>query len=668
VELESAKLRIDELRQAIRHHDYLYYIQDAPDITDAQYDALFQELQQLETAFPQLISADSPTQRVGIAPLESFGAVEHSIPMLSLQNGFTESEILEFANRITKRLGDIKPTYVVELKFDGLAVSLSYADGIFMQGATRGDGLRGEDVTSNLKTIKNLPLKCLPAPAKIPSRLEIRGEVYLGWASFEKLNLARSAAGETLFANPRNAAAGSLRQLDPRVTAQRPLSLFVYGCDSELPGINTHYEALQFLKTAGFPVNNFTKVCGTIREVIQFCQEWHERRSALPYAIDGIVIKVNELVLQKELGSVSRSPRWALAYKLPSTEVITRVKDILVSVGRTGTLTPVAVLEPVEVDGSTVSRATLHNADEVKRKDIKIGDWVIVHKAGQVIPEVIAPLPQRREGHEIEFALPEFCPECHSKVFREEGQVAVRCLNSSCPAQVKETIRHFCSRRAMNIDGMGDALAGQLVDAGLVQNFADLYGLTQESLLTLARMGKILAAKITRNIQNSKTQSYTRVLYALGIPQVGEHLAEVLSAHFDSLEQLRNASMEDLVAIPEIGPGIAASLRAYFAESHNLALLVKLDEYGLTLRATAPVPSGNLLEGKSFVFTGTLTAFSRDAAEAKVKILGGRITSSVSGHTDFVVTGSEPGTKYQKALVLGVKILTEDEFIKLIER
>jgi len=665
-EKERAEIRIEELKALIRHHDELYYQRNTPEISDSDYDRLFRELLELESRHPGLVTADSPSQRVGAAPLEGFDVVEHSAPMLSLANAFDDGELRAFDERIRKRVGNTPFQYVVELKIDGLAVSLTYEHGLFTRGATRGDGQRGEDITGNLKTIRTLPLKLSNRGPEPPERLEVRGEVYIRRKAFEAMNNDRLQSGEPPFANPRNAAAGSLRQLDPRIVAKRKLDLCIYGFDSELPFVQCHSEGLDYLGGLGFPLDSHRSIYAHIDDVIAYCRKWHDLRSSIDYDIDGIVIKVNELSLQKELGSISRSPRWAIAYKLPSTEVKTRILDIVVSVGRTGVITPVAVLDPKEIDGSLVSRATLHNEDEIRRKDIMIGDMVWVHKAGQVIPEVISVLTGERKGDERRFTMPSHCPACNSGLHRTAGETAIRCLNASCPAQVKERIRHFCSRKAMDIEGFGEMLSDQLVEKGLVQDFSDLYALTMEDLMKLERMGRVLAAKLLAAIEKSKTRSLSQLLFALGIRHVGEHIAHVMSRSFHSIEHIKTLTGEELQAIREIGGETAGEIVDFFTQQENLEVLQKLQEKGVAMKeepGTATGASTGPFQGKTFLLTGTLSSMGRMEAEALIKQLGGTIAPSVSKRLDCLVVGEKPGSKLEKARQLGIEIMYEEEFL-----
>jgi DNA ligase (NAD+) len=665
-EMKDVKARIEELRKQIHYHNYRYYALDAPTISDEEYDRLFRELQSLEELHPELLTPDSPTQRVGSGPVEGFKTVEHTVPMLSLANAFTPEELRQFDERVRKVVPDDPVEYSVELKFDGLAVALAYENGIFVRGATRGDGYRGEDITGNLRTVRNLPLDLGGISEEpVPRMLEVRGEVFMNWDDFNRLNEERGRAGEPLFRNPRNASAGSLRQLDSRITARRKLRLFLYGCDSPLPGTGTHLEAMVYLKKTGFPVNGESRLCRGIEEVIAWCLKWHEKRSSLPFEIDGIVVKVNRYDLQRELGSISRSPRWAIAYKLPSSQVTTRIKNIEVSVGRTGTLTPVALLEPVLVDGSMVSRATLHNEDEIRRKDIMIGDLVLIHKAGQVIPEILSVIPEERTGNETPFAMPDRCPVCGSRVFRPPGEAASRCVGGSCPAQLREHVRHFVSRKAMNIDGFGESLTAQLVEKKLVGDVADLYSLTVQDLLPLERMGPRLAEKLRRNIEASRGNGLSRLLFALGIRHVGEHVAEILAGRFPSLHALASAGGEVLLSVPEIGPEIAASIRAWFGDEKNLRILERLEEAGISPREKEKDRAPGPLSGRQFVLTGTLASMTREEAERLIREAGGRASGSVSRKTDYLVAGSDPGSKLEKARKLGVRILTEEDLMGL---
>ena len=615
------------------------------------------------------MTADSPTQRGGAKPLTAFRTVRHRIPLSSLGNAFTHEELLAFNQRLQRNLGTDTLQYMLEPKIDGLAVALTYENGSFTLGVTRGDGIEGEDVTLNLRTIKSLPLKLQGNPPEI---LEVRGEVYMPKAAFLALNRAREEEGAQVFANPRNAAAGSLRQLDPKITASRSLNLFVYTLaqKSDAPlweqGITTQQEALAELASYGLPVNPHTRLCRNIQEAIEYCRELEEIREELPYEIDGAVLKLNDLQLQEQLGSTARSPRWAIAYKFPPSQAVTKVKDIIVQVGRTGTITPLAILEPTFLAGSTISRASLHNQDYINDKDIRIGDQVVIQKAGDIIPEIVRSLPEKRDGSERIFQMPSSCPACGSELIREPGEVAVRCVALDCPAQLKEGIAHFASRDAMNIEGLGPKLIEQLIDAKLVSDPADLYFLTSDSLLPLERVGKILADKLIAAIAASKTNSLERLIYGLGIRHVGLEAAKLLAAHFQTMDRLMAADLSQLTAIPGIGPQIAESIRDFFSREQNQHIIAKLKKAGLNLESGAKQTSAGL-SGLTFVLTGTLKSFTRSTARSKIEELGGKVSSSVSKNTSYLVVGEEPGSKLEKAKKLGVKILSEEEFLQLLE-
>jgi len=664
----DVKKRIEELREQIHYHNYRYYVLDDPEISDAEYDRLMRELIALEKEHPELITPDSPTQRVGAPPLEAFETVEHTLPMLSLDNALDETEMRDFDQRVKKALGttaDIE--YVCEPKLDGLAVELVYINGIFTVGSTRGDGYTGENVTQNLKTIKSIPLKLFNQHGNIPERLEVRGEVILGNKEFEQLNREREENGEPTFANPRNAAAGSLRQLDSSVTASRPLDMFCYGL-GQVIGVSfrTHLESLEMLKKWGLKVNPHIRKCLGVEEVLQYHQDMADMRENLPYEIDGVVVKVNDFTLQERLGVRTRSPRWAIAYKFPARQEVTQILDIIAQVGRTGTLTPVAIMKPVNVGGVEVSRATLHNQDEIDRKDVRIGDWVVVQRAGDVIPEVVKVIKSRRTGKEKPYKLPDRCPVCGSKTVRPEGEVAVRCINLACPAQVKERIYHFASKRAMDIDGHRKKLVDQLVDKGLVKDVSDIYFLTKEQLAGLERMADKSAENLLAAIEESRHRPLDRFVYALGIRFVGEHIARVLVKAFGSLENLSRASKEQLMEIHEIGPQVAESVVDFFSREENLRVIQRLKEGGVEIEPAREETQSNILEGKTFVFTGALQSFTRQEAQRLVEELGGHAASSVSKKTDYVVVGEAPGSKADRARELGVTIITEDEFKKLV--
>ncbi len=669
MDIKEAKKRILELRELINYHNYRYYVLDSPEISDEKYDRLFQELKELEKQFPELITPDSPTQRVGGQPLPEFKQIEHRIPMLSLDNVFNEEELRDFDARVKKMLKtDRDIEYVCEPKLDGLAVELIYENGIFVAGATRGDGRVGEDVTANLKTIKSIPLALFSKKVKPPAILEVRGEVIINKKDFEKLNLEREKSGEPLFANPRNAAAGSLRQLDPKVTASRPLDIFLYGM-GHIEGINfkSQWEFLNYLPEWGLKTNKLNRLCKSIEEVISYYREMVLKRQELPYECDGIVVKVNSLDFQKKLGELSHSPRWAVAFKFPPQQAITKIINIEAQVGRTGTLTPVAILEPVRVGGVTISRATLHNMDEIERKDVRIGDTVVVQRAGDVIPEIVQSLPDKRTGKEKKFSMPERCPSCGSKIVREEGEVAYRCINASCPAQIKERIKHFCIREAMDIEGLGEKFIDQLVDKGLVKDMADLYYLKPEDFFHLDRMGTKLAENLYNAIQNSKERTLDRFLFALGILHVGEHIARLLAREFNNLENLIKATKDDLLKVKEIGNEIATSITDFFRNKDNLKLIEKLLKAGVKIRPVEKPKGESPIKGKTIVFTGELKSMTRDEAKRLVEELGGRAASSVSKKTDLVVAGPGAGSKLENARKLGIKIIDEEEFLKLIK-
>ena len=661
--------RIADLRKEIEYHNKRYYQQDAPEISDAEYDRLMLELQELEDRYPEEFSAESPTQRVGAAPLAKFASFNHPSQMFSLANAFSKEEIIEFDSRI-KRLAETENiSYIAEPKLDGLAVNLIYKNGIFTQGATRGDGATGEDVTQNLKTISTLPLKMQNTTGKpIPSFIEIRGEVYIRKEPFQKLNQRRIEEGEEPFANPRNAAAGSLRQLDSKITSRRPLNIFLYGAGN-VRGINflTHREVLQTLSDLGFPVNPLIKPANNIQDCIDYFETIGAQRESLPYEIDGVVLKVNDLSLQATLGNVSRSPRWALACKFPAAQATTVVKEIIVGVGRMGTLTPVAIMEPVNVGGVMVSRATLHNEDEIIKKDIRIGDTVVIQRAGDVIPKIVKVIKEKRTGREKEFKMPVKCPECNSDVVRPEGEVAHRCVNISCPAQLKEHIRHFASRGAMDIEGLGEKVSAQLFDAGLIADPADLYFLNKEQLVALDRQAEKSAQNLIDAVQKSKNPPLDKFIYALGIRHVGERTAKLLASRFGNMEHLITAKVEDLTTINEIGPEIASSIMEFFHEHKNLDVMKKFSKAGVTPQKKE-IADNALLQGKSFVFTGTMDRMGRNEAKTIVENLGGTIHSNVTKSTTYVVAGNDPGSKINKAKSSGIKIISEEDFLKLIGR
>lgn len=667
----EAQKRIAELREELNRHNYLYYVLDQPEISDAEYDRLYRELQALEEQYPELITPDSPTQRVGGAPAEGFRRVRHRVPLLSLNNAFNEQELRDFNQRIARALERENEllAYVAELKIDGLTVALTYQDGVLVQGATRGDGVTGEEITANIKTIRSIPLRLQGNP---PGQVIVRGEVYMQRADFEELNRVRAEQGEALFANPRNAAAGSLRQLDPKVTATRRLDAFFYdllwwdGAGAAAPA--TQWEAINQLKAWGFKVNPESALCASIEEIISFCRRWQEERYNLPYEIDGVVVKLNSLTAQAALGTTAKAPRSKVAFKFPAEEVETKVEDIVISVGRTGVLTPLALLTPVRVAGSLVSRASLHNEDYIRAKEIRIGDPVVIRKAGEIIPEVVRVVKEKRTGEEVEFHFPSACPVCGSTVARDPEGAVIRCLNTACPAQLREFILHFASRSAMNIEGLGPSTIDMLLAKELIKDPADLYSLEFDDLVTLERFGEKSARNLLAAIARSKEVPFDRVLFALGIRHVGAEMARRLAHAFLSIDRLLAATPEELLAVPDVGPAIAASIKAYAAEAQNRRLIEKLKAAGLQMTAAPETPAEELpLSGKTFVLTGTLATMTRRAAEEAIRRLGGKPGSTVSRRTDYVVVGADPGSKYQKALELGVTILTEEEFARLLE-
>jgi DNA ligase (NAD+) len=728
---------IDRLRQEIRHHDRCYYVADEPEISDQEYDRLMERLVALEMSFPDLITEDSPSQRVGGEPLSAFPVVEHKVLMLSLANTYSREELLEFDHRARKGLGVAEIRYVVELKVDGVAVSLRYENGSLVQGSTRGDGFRGDDITANLKTIKSIPLM-LRSP-EIPLSIlsfEVRGEVFMARGNFEKINQAREKAQEPLFANPRNATAGSLKLLDPRITAKRPLDIFLYGClapewesgrvgewesknaptlqrssdaltlqrlddPTQHPALSlavlpkTQSETLDLLEKMGFKVTPERKVCQGIQAVIDCCQEWEKKRESLPFDIDGLVIKVDSFAQQKQLGETSKSPRWAISYKFPGKQATTRLTAINLQVGRTGTITPVAILEPVPLSGSTIRRATLHNEDEIHRKDIRVGDRVIIEKGGEVIPKVVKVVLSARTGEEKPFAMPPFCPACGGKIVREEEAAAYRCQNLDCPAQLERILQHFASRNAMDIEELGPALIRQLVASGKVKNPADLYALHLEDVMPLERMAEKSATNLLSAIEKSRSRPLSALIFALGIRHVGVVAAENLARHFHSLDAIQAASQEELQEVSGVGDIMARSIKSFFQSGRGI--LEKLRQAGLILTerrasvagdavqgasglqgvpetqgtpetgAAAQAQGDGKLAGQRFIFTGSLQHFTRSQAERLVKSLGGTIGTSIGKSIDFVVAGEDPGSKFQKALDLGLKILKEDDFLHMIE-
>ena len=666
---KSLRDEIEKLREEIRRHEHLYYVKNEPEISDAEFDRLMRRLAGLERDHPELASPDSPTARVGGAPALEFPTVRHSIPMLSLDNTYSIEELADWDRRARELAGRESLDYVAELKLDGLSISLLYEDGRLARGVTRGDGIEGEEVTANVKTIRSVPLRIAPdklRPIGSPRRFEVRGEVLMTLASFRQANADREAAGEPRFANPRNAAAGTMRQLDPKIVAARRLDLFLYFLfvDGRVP-FPKHSEALAALAHLGFKVNPHYRVVHSLEGLKDYLAEFETRRDKLDYEIDGIVVKVNDTRLWDELGSTAKSPRWAIAYKYPARQATTRVLDIRAQVGRTGTLTPVADLEPVDVGGVTVSHATLHNMDEIERLKLNIGDTILLQRAGEVIPQVVKVVRSAPDGRP--FHMPSRCPVCGGHVRRAPGEVAYRCVNAACPAQLKESLLHFAARRAMDIDGLGEALVDQLVDKGLVRDAADLYRLTRDQLAGLDRMAQKSAQNLLDQIEASKKAGLARLLFALGIRYVGERTAQFLAAHFASLDRIAQASLDELCEVEEVGPKIASSLADFFAEKRNRALLEKLRRAGLPLEQHAARPPAGKLRGRRLVLTGALSTLSRAEAARLIEQAGGRVTSSVSAETDFVVVGAEPGAKLRKARALGIPTLNETELLNLLK-
>jgi DNA ligase (NAD+) len=668
MDLEIAKKRVRELHELLNQYNYEYYVLDRPSVPDAEYDRLMRELIGLEEQYPELKTADSPTQRVGGEVLESFEKVVHRVPMLSLGNAFSPEELRDFDRRIRQVVGS-DYSYVCELKIDGLAVSLRYDNGVFVQGATRGDGTVGEDITANLKTIRSIPLRLKEAVS-----LEVRGEAFMPKRSFEALNKARKEKGEEPFANPRNAAAGSLRQLDPKIAASRNLDVFLYGIAmAEEHGITSHSQALDWLDSLGFKTNHERKLCRDIDEVIQFIESWVEKRPELQYEIDGIVVKVDSLAQQEALGATAKSPRWAIAYKFPAEEVVTTLKDIELNVGRTGVITPTAILEPVRVAGTTVQRASLHNEDLIREKDIRLGDQVVVKKAGDIIPEVVNVLTDRRTGEEKEFKMPTHCPECESALVRLEGEVALRCINPKCPAQIREGLIHFVSRGAMNIEGLGEKVVSQLFAENLIHDVADIYKLTREELIGLERMGEKSVKKLLDAIEASKENSLEKLLFGLGIRHVGAKAAKTLAEHFESMDRLAEATKEELMAINEIGEKMADSIVTYFSKEEVKELIQELKNASVNMLYKGPkraeaLESDSYFSGKTIVLTGKLEQLTRNEAKEKLEALGANVAGSVSKKTDLVIAGSDAGSKLKKAEELGIEIWDEERMLEELNK
>ncbi|MBI2957080.1 MAG: NAD-dependent DNA ligase LigA [Acidobacteria bacterium] len=668
VSAKPVKQEAEKLREQIRYHEYRYYVLDAPEISDAEFDRLLDRLKKLETQHPELVTPDSPTQRVGGKPREGFVKVRHRVPMQSLDNATSVDDLREFDRRVREATGRKTVDYTCEHKFDGLSLSLLYEDGVLVRGLTRGDGTTGEDVTPNVKTIRSVPLRVDRQELKklgLPGDFEVRGEVVMTRKAFEDLNRQQEREGGKIFANPRNAAAGSVRLLDPTITASRRLGFFAYRwlADGGSP-VKRHSLALEALSRLRFKVSPDWALARSIDQVMAYCERWEKKREKLPYETDGIVVKVDEAALWEELGATAKAPRWAVAYKFAARQATTVIKNIRVQVGRTGTLTPVADLEPVEVGGVTVSHSTLHNMDEIERLGVHAGDTVAVERAGDVIPHVVEVVKHGRD--EKKFRMPERCPECGSRIHKSPDEVAYRCVNAGCPARRKESLRHFAGRHAMNIDGLGDKLVDQLVDKGLVEDVADLYRLDLKTLADLERMGEKSAQNLLDEIEASKKNSLARLIYALGIRYVGERTAQLLADHFGSLDKLRDASVDELLEVEEVGPKVAESIAEFFGERANRELLEKLRRAGLRFEEKRTRPKDTRLAGKAFVLTGTLERWSREEAKQLIESLGGKVTGSVSKNTDYVVVGAEPGSKYDKAKKLGIALLDEDAFAKLV--
>lgn len=666
MDMKQAEKRIKELQEVLTQYGYEYYVLDKPTISDHEYDQLLRELISLENQFPQFITPDSPTQRVGGEVLEGFKKVEHRVPMLSLSNAFNEQDLRDFDRRVRQALGE-DYEYVCELKIDGLAISLRYENGKFVQGATRGDGTVGEDITVNLRTVKSIPLKL-----KENVTIEVRGECFMPKKSFVELNRQREAKGEELFANPRNAAAGSLRQLDPKIAASRNLDVFLYSIgENHVSHIEKHSEFLDYLDQIGLKTNKERKVCPTLDDVLKYVEEWESKRPELPYEIDGIVIKVDRFDQQEKLGYTVKSPRWAIAYKFPAEEVETKLIDVELSVGRTGVVTPTAILEPVRVAGTTVQRASLHNEDLIKEKDIRVGDFVIIKKAGDIIPEVVRPLPEKRTGEEQPFAMPEECPECGSELVRLDEEVALRCINPKCPAQIREGLIHFVSRNAMNIDGLGEKVITQLFDKNLVSNVADLYKLKYDQLIALERMGDKSVNNLLSAIEASKDNSLERLLFGLGIRHVGAKAARILAEHYEHIDRLMAATEEELQSINEIGEKMANSIVTYFQLPEVKELITELKNLGVNVTYKGPKVSRSeqiesAVAGKTIVLTGKLERYSRSEAKEKLEQLGAKVTGSVSKNTDVVIAGTDAGSKLKKAQDLGIEVWNEEQLVELL--
>ncbi len=661
--LEKAKKEIDKLREKIRHHEHKYYVENQPEISDYEFDMLMKRLEELENLFPQLITSDSPTQRVGEKPVEGFPSAEHIPPMLSLENVYSYQEFLEFHDRVARALPDEPVEYVVEMKIDGVSIAVQYEGGILTRAITRGDGFKGDVITENIRTIRSIPLRIKETRA-----VEVRGEVFMPDEAFEKLNRERELNGENLFANPRNATAGTIRLLDPRMVSQRKIDAFFYYIfiERDFPRL-AHWENLQLIKELGFKRNEKIWFCKSPDEVLRIWEEWKDKRDSLPYGVDGLVAKVNSIAQQRRLGNTAKFPRWAIAFKFPAKQAVTKVKEIILNVGRTGAVTPVAILEPVQLAGTTVSRCTLHNEDEIKRKDIRTGDWVTIEKGGDIIPKVVSVVKSRRTGKEKLFKMPRHCPVCGAELYRPAGEVIWRCPNVACPAKRRESILHFVSRNAMDIEHIGEALVDQFLNEGLVEDIGDIYYIKKQDIENLERMGGKSAQNVLDEIERSKKNELWRLIHGLGIRYVGEKTAKILGSHFSSLDKLMEAPYEELVLIPDIGEKVADSIVHFFRDKGNLRIIKKLRKAGVNFKGGKEEEKGpKPLEGKTFVFTGELSKFSRSEASSIVEGLGGKVSSSVSGKTDFVVAGQRPGSKFRKAQQLGLRIISEEEFLKLL--
>jgi DNA ligase (NAD+) len=657
----QAARRISKLRQEIEYHEKKYYVESNPQISDFEFDQLVRELQDLERRFPDLITPESPTQRIGEKPVEGFPTITHRLPMLSLDNCYTIEELRDFEGRVQKLLPEETIEYVAELKIDGLSTSIHYRGGKYAQALTRGDGFRGDDVSANVKTIRSLPLVISDR-----RQVEVRGEVYLPFESFRQINREQENQGKAPFANPRNAASGSIRLLDSKEVGRRRLDAFIYYIYVDGREWPTQWEGLQKLKQEGFKTNPHSRHCRTLQEVIDYWEEWREKRDGLDYDVDGIVVKVNSAEQRAELGTTAKSPRWAISFKFPARQATTKILDIRVQVGRTGALTPVADLEPVRLSGTTITRSTLHNEDEVKRKDIRVGDWVLIERSGDVIPKVVAVMKERRTGKEKKFAFPDHCPVCGSATFRPEAEVISRCTNPSCPAKLRESLLHFASRRAMNIEGLGDSLVDQLLEKKLVRAIPDIYSLRYDDLASLERMGPKSSQNLLAEIEKSKSRDLAALVFALGIRHVGERLAQTLAGHFRTLDALAEASTEKLTEVEDIGPKVAESILFFFRQPENSTLIRNLKEAGLNFGSRADRRGPRPLAGKTFVLTGTLAGMEREKAKKVIESLGGKVTSSVSGRTDYLVVGESPGSKLDKARRLNIATLNEQEFLKLV--